>query len=123
MSIIYIITEKNSSLKDKFSEDLLEKLDNFKNYTPSWGLLGIDEMKLFLGIMGYENEFSRSIVSENNTDKNLSHNKFVASGAFGFIFNMILGKDTNIKGIIYSAVLFILTILISIIILFGIVKV
>ena len=123
MSIIYIITEKNSSLKDKFSEDLLEKLDNFKNFSPSWGLIGIDEMKLFLGIMGYENEFSRSIVSENNTNKNLSHNKFVASGAFGFIFNMIVGKDTNIKGIVYSAVLFILTILVSIIILFGIVKV
>ena len=95
----------------------------FKNFSPSWGLIGIDEMKLFLGIMGYENEFSRSIVSENNTDKNLSHNKFVSSGAFGFIFNMIVGKDTNIKGIIYSAVLFILTILISIIVLFGIIKV
>lgn len=123
MSIIYIITEKNSSMKDKFSEDLIEKLDNFKNYSASWGLIGIDEMKIFLGFMGYENEFSRSIISENNTDKNLSHNKFVSSGAFGFLFNMIAGKDTNIKGIIYSGILFILTILASLIILFGIVKV
>ena len=118
MSILYVISEKSSSLKDSFSEDLIEKLDNFKNYSPTWGLLGVDELKLLLNVLGYENIFSQMIVPEDNNGKNLSQNKYISTGALGFLFNFISTKDTNnMNGIIYSVILVILTITISMIIL------
>ena len=124
MSIIYILSEKSSSMKDSFSEYLVNQLENFKNYSPSWGLLGIDELKLLLNLLGYENDFSKSIISENNDSKNISENKFVSSGALGFIFQMVANNDnTNMNGIIYSIVIMGLTILISIIVLFGVAKI
>jgi hypothetical protein len=124
MSIIYILSEKSSSMKDSFSDDLVDQLENFKNYSPSWGLIGISELKLLLNVLGYQNDFSKSIISENNDGKNISENKFVSSGALGFIFQMIANKEnTNMNGIIYSIVIMALTILISIIILFGVAKV
>lgn len=124
MSIIYIISEKSSSMKDSFSDYLVDQLENFKNYSPSWGLLGVDELKLLLNILGYENDFSKSIISENNDSKNISENKFVSSGLFGFIFQRIANKEnTNVNGMIYSGVIMVFTILISIIILFGVAKV
>jgi hypothetical protein len=124
MSIIYILSEKSSSMKDSFSDDLVDQLENFKNYSPSWGLIGIDELKLLLNIFGYQNDFSKLIIPENNDGKNISENKFVSSGALGFIFQMIANKEnTNMNGIIYSIVIMVLTILISIIILFGVSKV
>jgi hypothetical protein len=124
MSIIYIISEKSSSIKDSFSDYLVDQLENFKNYSPSWGLLGIDELKLLLNVLGYENDFSKSIISENNDSKNISENKFVSSGLLGFIFQMVANKEnTNMNGIIYSIVIMVLTILISVIVLFGVAKV
>ena len=124
MSIIYILSEKSSSMKDSFSDDLVDQLENFKNYSPSWGLIGIDELKLLLNVLGYQNDFSKLIIPENNDGKNISENKFVSSGALGFIFQMIANKDnTNMNGIIYSIVIMVLTILISIIILFGVAKI
>ena len=124
MSIIYILSEKSSSMKDSFSDDLVDQLENFKNYSPSWGLIGIDELKLLLNIFGYQNDFSKLIIPENNDGKNISENKIVSSGALGFIFQMIANKEnTNMNGIIYSIVIMALTILISIIILFGVAKV
>jgi hypothetical protein len=124
MSIIYIISEKSSSIKDSFSDYLVDQLENFKNYSPSWGLLGIDELKLLLNVLGYENDFSKSIISENNDSKNISENKFVSSGLLGFIFQMVANKEnTNMNGIIYSIVIMVLTILISAIVLFGVAKV
>jgi len=124
MSIIYIISEKSSSMKDSFSDYLVDQLENFKNYSPSWGLLGIDELKLLLNVLGYENDFSKSIISENNDSKNISENKFVSSGALGFIFQMVANKEnTNMNGIIYSIVIMVLTIFISSIVLFGVAKV
>ena len=114
MSILYVMSEKNSSLKNKFSEDLIEKLDNFKNFSPTWGLLGIDELKLLLNILGYENIFSQMIIPEDNNGKNLSQNKYVSTGALGFLFSFIATKDTNnMSGIIYSIILVVITIVIS----------
>ena len=56
--------------------------------------------------------------------KNISENKFVSSGALGFIFQMVANKEnTNMNGIIYSIVIMGLTILISIIVLFGVAKI
>jgi len=124
MSIIYIISEKSSSIKDSFSDDLVDQLENFKNYSPSWGLLGIDELKLLLNVLGYENDFSKLIISENNNGKNISENKFVSSGALGFIFQMAANKEnTNKYGMFYSALIMVLTIVISSIILFGVAKI
>ena len=118
MSIIYIISEKSSSMKDSFSDYLVDQLENFKNYSPSWGLIGIDELKLLLNVLGYENVFSQMIIPEDNNGKNLSQNKYVSTGAFGFLFNFIATKDTNnMNGIIYSIILVILTFIISMIIL------
>jgi len=118
MSGLYVMSEKNSALKDSFSEDLIEKLDNFKNYSPTWGLLGVDELKLLLNVLGYENIFSQMIIPEDNNGKNLSQNKYVSTGALGFLFNFISTKDTNnMTGIIYSVILVIITIAISMIIL------
>lgn len=118
MSVLYLISERSSSLKDSFSEDLVEKLDNFKNYTPTWGLLGVDELKLLLNILGYENIFSQMIIPEDNNGKNLSQNKYVSTGALGFLINLISTSNTNnMTGIIYSVILVILTITISMIIL------
>ena len=69
MSIIYILSEKSSSMKDSFSDDLVDQLENFKNYSPSWGLIGIDELKLLLNVLGYQNDFSKLIIPENNDGK------------------------------------------------------
>jgi hypothetical protein len=118
MSGIYIASERNSALKDKFSEDLVQQLDNFKNYTPSWGLIGIDEFKLFLNFNGYKNLFSASIIPENEIGKNVSLNKFISSGFLNYIVSSIAGKERNTKGIIYGVLLLVVTIVISCIILF-----
>ena len=116
MSLVYIISEKNDSFKDNFSSDLLEQLNNFKNYSPSWGLIGVDEFKLFLNIIGFENSFSKIIIPDNNT-KNISQNKFLASGALGFLVEFIAGTGDNKNGIIYSIVIFAITMILSLILL------
>jgi hypothetical protein len=123
MSIVYIISENSSSLKDKFSDDLIEQLDNFKNYSPTWGLILVDEFKLFLNMCGYENSFSKIIVSEDNYGKNVSQNKFVSSGFLTYIISFFAKGETNMKGIIYSGILVIVTIIVSIVILYGIIKI
>jgi hypothetical protein len=114
-SILYVST-KNSP-KSGYSDDLLKELDNFKNYTPSWGLLGIEELKTILGMVGYENLFSKSIISENNNSNDLSNNKFISSGLLSFVL------ENNTGGSFLSALYAILTFVISYIILFVVVKV
>ena len=123
MSIVYIISEKSSSLKDKFSEDLVEQLNNFKNYSPTWGLIGIDEFKLFLNMCGYENSFSKIIIPDDDEGKNLSQNRFISSGFLNYLISFIAKKETNMKGIIYGFILLLVTIVTTIVILYGIVKI
>ena len=124
MTGLYIMLEKKPELKDNISDELLNQLDNFKNYSPTWGLIGIDELKLLLNVFGYDNIFSKGIIAENNNSKNISNNKFISSGLFKFISNFMVTKDqSNMKGIILSIINLVVTILISCIILFGIVKV
>lgn len=115
MSVVYIMSE-NSSLKDNFSDDLLEQLSNFKNYSPTWGLIGVDELKLFLHIIGYENSFSK-LITPNNEAQNVAQNKYVSSGGLAFIVEFLAGKSDNKTGIIYSIVIFILSIAFSLIML------
>ena len=120
--MIYLFTEKYPSWKLTFSSDLLEKLDNFKNYTPTWGLLGADELKLLLNMMGYENIFSKQIASNQNSN-NLSNNLFISTGSFSFLFNYLATGEKNISGIIYGVVVLLVTVILSIIILAGVVKI
>ena len=117
MLVLWFASEKSDSLKDNFSEGLIKDLENFKDYSPTWGLLGIDVLKGLMNIIGYDNVFSGSIISNDDMGKNLSQNKFVGSGFLNFLVNF----DKN--GIIYSGIVFIITILISVTILYGVVKI
>ena len=123
MSILYIASEKNDALKDKFTDHLLDQLNNFKNYSPTWGLIGVDELKLLINVLGYENLFSKMIIANNDDSKNISQNRFVSSGFLNYIVNFIAKEQTNMNGIIYGVILLVLTIIITIIILYGIVKI
>jgi hypothetical protein len=115
MACLYIYTK--DSPKNDFSEDLIKNLDNFKNYTPTWGFAGIDELKIISGIFGYENQFSKFIISNGNS-ANISDNKFISSGLLALYFN---NNQTN--GLFFSILYIVLTIIITSIILFGVVKV
>lgn len=123
ITMIYIFTEKYPSWKLTFSPDLHEKLDNFKNYSPTWGLFGADELKLILNMMGYENIFSKQIISNNQNSNNLSNNLFISTGVFGYLFNYFATGEKYMTGIIYGAVVILLTIILSIIFLFGVFKI
>jgi hypothetical protein len=122
MAILYIISEKSSSIKNYFSDDLVDKLNNFKNYSPPWGLIGVDELKIIMNILGYENIFSKMIIPDDD-NKNISNNKFISSGFLGFITNLIATQEKNITGLSLSIIIFVITIMISSIILFGISKI
>jgi len=114
--ILYLST-KNSS-KANFSDDLIKELDNIKDYTPSWGLLGVQELKTFLQMFGYENLFSKSFIDENNSSHNISDNKFVSSG---FLPHFIIEKNSG--GMVLSVIITILTVIFSMTILFGVLKI
>lgn len=114
-TILYLYTKNKS--KANYSDDLIKELDNFKNYTPSWGLVGVEELKTILAMNGYENLFSKSFISENNNSSDLSNNKFISSGLLSFMV------EKNYGGSILSIIYAVLTIVISSIILFGVLKV
>jgi hypothetical protein len=122
MSLLYIVSEKSDSLKDKFSDDLIDQLNNFKNFSPTWGLIGVDELKLMLNVFGYENLFSKIIIPEDDEGKNISQNRFVSTGFLNYIINFIAKKETNMKGIIYSILLLFITILITFVTLYNVNK-
>ena len=109
MSLIYLASENFSHIKDSFSPDLYEQLKNFKNYTAPWGLPLIDELKLIMNMLGYTNKFSELVSPDSNNIKNISQNKYVASGLLGML---VLGKnDSNLNNIfIYVGTTFFITI-------------
>ena len=117
MFLLYIISEKNMNIRDSFSDELVHQLDNFKNYSPTWGLIGVDVIKGLLNILGYENIFSKMVVNDDNNNKNISHNKYISSGLLRFFIS------SNMSGIIFSSVILILSIIIGVIILYGIAKI
>jgi len=118
MSVLYFLYfNKNTN----FSSDLLNQFDNFKNYSAPWGLIGVDEFKLMLNILGYENDFSKEILDNENS--NLSLNKYVSTGFLGFFIDKLVNKENNISAMFLSGIMIVLTILISVIILYGIVKI
>jgi len=118
MFMLWMITEKSDSMKDGFSDDLKKLLENFKDYSPSWGLIGVDLLKVIMNIIGYQNVFSDLLIKNENSGKNLSQNKFVSSG----LLNMFMNFDSR-SGMVYSIIITVLTILISVIILYGVVKI
>ncbi len=114
---MFIYTSYKDSDKSNLSSDMRKILDNFKNYSPSWGLIGVEELKIIMGLNGYENIYSEYVINGSSNSVNLSDNKFVSSGLLGFFV------QKNIKGIIFSSIYFIITFLITIIVLFGIVDI
>ena len=125
MGILYILYNNNDTFKDNISSNLEEQLENFKDYTPSWNLIGIDLLKSLLNIFGYENIFSEKIVNDNNYSKNISSNKYVISSVFSYLFMMTTGENEgNSKTrIMVQGFITLITIIISCILLFGYYKI
>jgi hypothetical protein len=113
MTVIYLMSERMDSLKDKFSEGLLSELENFKNFSPTWGLIGIDGLKMLINMIGYDNIFSSTIIENSDGIKNLSQNKYVSTG----ILNIFLNSSKN--GFIYNIILAIITLILSFSIMGG----
>lgn len=57
------------------------------------------------------------VVNDDNNNKNISHNKYISSGLLRFFIS------SNMSGIIFSSVILILSIIIGVIILYGIAKI
>jgi len=114
MIILYFVSEKNNNLQNSFSSDFNEELDNIKNYSPSWGLFGIDLLKTIMNVCGFNNEFSKKIVSNNNVNKNMSQDKYFTSLIF---FRLLLNNSSDKTGLIYSIIILVLSIIIGSIIL------
>lgn len=115
MLILYFFTR--NQLNPRFSDDLTNTLKNFENYSAPWGLFGIEELKIILGMFGYDNVYSKSIIGSNNVSYDISNNKFVSSGLLYFF------AENNKSGMFTSIVYVIVTIIISIAILFGMVRI
>jgi len=123
MFSLYLIsqTPEFQRVKDGFSDDLTQTFDNFENYSPSWGLLGFGLLKSFLNVLGFENIFSKDILGDDELIKNLSDNKFISGGVFRFLKDVF--DNPNYKGIALFSIMAILTVVISMIVLYGIVKI
>lgn len=115
MAILYIINKDNTN--PMYSDDLTKSLSNFENYSAPWGLFGIEEYKIILGLFGYENLFSKSIIENNNNSYNISDNKFMSSGLLYFFI------EKNKNGMFTGSIFLIITLIISAIILFGYIKI
>ena len=126
MGVLYVVSDKVDSLKDTMSPNLVEQLDNFKQYTPSWNLLGIDLLKSLLNIMGYENIFSESYTNNNsNNNRNLSANKYVMSPITSYLFLSStdnLGSNANAR-LIVQVIICIISIIIGSSALWGVYKI
>jgi hypothetical protein len=123
MFSLYLIsqTPEFQRVKDGFSDDLTQTFDNFENYSPSWGLLGFGLLKSFLNVLGFENIFSKDVLGDDELIKNLSDNKFISGGVFRFLKDVF--DNPNYKGIALFSIMAILTIVISMIVLYGVVKI
>jgi hypothetical protein len=122
MVILYMITEKNDELKDNFSDNLLEELDDIKNYSPSWSLIGVDLLKSVMNMNGFNNELSERVVNNNNNKKNISADKYFSSLLF---LRLLLNDDItgNKESIIFASIILVLTLIVGSIILYGVLNV
>jgi hypothetical protein len=121
MVILYMMTEKNDELKDNFSDNLLEELDDIKNYSPSWSLIGVDLLKSVMNMNGFKNELSERVANNNNNKKNISGDKYFSSLLF---LRLLLNDDItgNKESIIFAAIILGLTLIVGSIILYGVLK-
>ena len=122
MVILYMITEKNDELKDNFSDNLLEELDDIKNYSPSWSLIGVDLLKSVMNMNGFKNELSERVTNNNNNKKNISGDKYFSSLLF---LRLLLNDDItgNKESIIFAGIILVLTLIVGSIILYSVLKV
>jgi len=112
-------SERYSDMKDKFSPELVEELDNIKDYSPSWSLLGIDFLKTYMNMQGLSNDFSKKFVNNNNTQKNIAQDKYFSS----LLFFRFLLKDNiseNKSILIIPIIILILTGIMGSTILYGV---
>lgn len=115
MLIIYMLNKNKQN--PHYSDDLKKTLDNFQNYSSSWGFFGIEELKNIMAMAGFENLFSKSIIPENNNSNDISNNKFISSALLGFF---VLNNNS---GIAVSILFISITLIISIVILFVFLKI
>lgn len=121
MFCLYFVSNSDSysNMKDKFSPELSEELDNIKDYSPSWSLLGIDFLKTYMNMKGLSNDFSKKFVNNNNTQKNIAQDKYFSS----LLFFRFLLKDNiseNKSILIIPIIILILTGIIGSTILYGV---
>jgi hypothetical protein len=112
-------SDRYSDMKDNFSPELNEELDNIKDYSPSWSLLGIDILKTYMNMKGLSNEFSKKFVNNNNSQKNIAQDKYFSS----LLFFRFLLKDNiseNKSILIIPIIILILTGIIGSTILYGV---
>ncbi len=109
-------------LREAFSEEYLDSMSSneMKNYSPSWGLIGISLLKTWMNMCGFDNKFSKEIVEESNSQKDLSQNKYTASFILG---RMLIKDDRNGMDMKYTITILVLTVLVSSVLLFGVEKV
>lgn len=122
MVILYMITQKNEELKENFSDNLLEELDDIKNYSPSWSLIGVDLLKTIMNMNGFSNVLSERVVNNNNNKKNISGDKYFSS----LLFLRLLLSDNisdNKESIIFASIILVLTLIVGSIILYGVLSV
>ena len=113
---------KNDELKDNFSDNLLEELDDIKNYSPSWSLIGVDLLKTVMNMNGFKNELSEKVANNNNNKKNIAGDKYFSSLLF---LRLLLNENIadNKESIIFAAIIFVLTLIVGSIILYSVLKV
>lgn len=124
MGILYMNYNKsknqNSDFIDNFSDGLKEQLEDFDNYSPSYNLVGIDIIKSLLNVMGYENIFSKNYIN-NNRSNNLASNRYIIPGIFAGLFG---SEQINSKNkLVIQSIIFVLTIVISYILLNWVYKI
>ncbi len=94
--------------------------EGLSEYSPSWGLLGVSLLKSWMNICGFENKFSKDIVEEGSYQKNISQNSWVSGF---FLLKMLVDKEKSKTGWIVTGAVLAITILITVIMLFGVEKI
>lgn len=119
-----ILFKSKDKLKDKLqmSNNMSRELDDdgMKSYTPSWGLIGGSLLKTLMNLNGYENIYSKMIVENSNIQKNVSQNSYVSSLV---LMRLAVQDDKNKMAIGGYVGTLALSVIVSMIILFGIEKV
>ena len=109
---------------ENFSDDLINQLDTFSDYSPSYNLVGVDVVKALLSMFGYDNIFSKEY-RNNNKFNNLSSNKYVIPGLFSYMF--VKGSDQENPNassrLMIQGFIAILTVIISSILLWSVYKI